>query len=45
MKRFVEFCFNVRVVIAEIGLTVGLVFLIAFGVYVAWQDFGTKLFR
>jgi hypothetical protein len=45
MKRFVEVCFNVRVVLAEVGGTVGFVFLIAFGVYVAWQDFGSKLFR
>jgi hypothetical protein len=45
MKRFVEFCFNARVVVAEVGSTVGFVFLIAFGAYVAWRDFGVKLFR
>ncbi len=45
MKRFVEFCFNVRVIIAEVGGTLGFAFLIAFGAYVAWQDFGTKLFH
>lgn len=45
MKRFLDLCLNVRIVVAEIGGTLGFVFLIAFGVYVAWQDFGVKLFH
>ena len=45
MKRFVEFCFNVRVVIGEVGGTLGFAFLVAFGVYEAWKEFGVQLFR
>ncbi|MGD1025682.1 MAG: hypothetical protein ABR880_23115 [Candidatus Sulfotelmatobacter sp.] len=45
MKRFVEFCFNVRVVIAEVGGTLTLIFLIVFGVYKAWREFVAKLFH
>jgi hypothetical protein len=45
MKRFVGFCFNVRVVIGEVGGTLGFVLLVAFGVYEAWKEFGEQLFR
>jgi len=45
MKRFIHFCLNVRIVVAEIGGTLGFVFLVGFGVYAAWQDFVMKLFR
>jgi len=45
MKRFVEFCFNIRVMIGEVGGTLGFAFLVAFGVYKAWKEFGIQLFR
>jgi hypothetical protein len=45
MEQFIKICFDVRVVVAEVGGTLGFVFLIAFGVYAAWKEFGTKLFR
>jgi len=45
MKRFCEFCTNVRIVSAEVGGTVTLLFLIVFGTYKAWQEFIVKLFR
>lgn len=45
MRRFNRFCLNVRIVVAEIGGTLGFVFLIVFGAYKAWQEFVVELFR
>jgi hypothetical protein len=45
MKRFLEVLTNVRIASAEIGGTVTLVFLIAFGMYEAWQEFIVHLFK
>ena len=45
MKRFLEILAAVRIVFAEIGGTVTLIFLIAFGTYKAWEEFIVKLFK
>jgi hypothetical protein len=39
MKHFLEILKNVRIGAREIGGTVCLLFLIAFGMYKAWGDF------
>jgi hypothetical protein len=45
MKRFLEVLTNVRIASAEVGGTVTLVLLIAFGIYKAWQEFIVKLLK
>ncbi|HSY89997.1 MAG TPA: hypothetical protein VK812_01420 [Candidatus Binatus sp.] len=45
MKRFLDLLTNVRIASAEIGGTVTLVLLIAFGMYKAWQEFIVHLLR
>ncbi len=45
MKTFLEVLTNIRIAIAEIGGTVTFVFLIAFGMYKAWQEFVVKRFK
>jgi hypothetical protein len=45
VKRFIQTCLNARIIVAEIGGTVGFAFLIAFAIYAAWQDFIVKMFR
>ena len=45
MKRFTIICLNIRIVIGEIGGTVGFIFLIVFGAYNAWQEFIGKMFH
>jgi len=44
MKRFLEFLTNVRIATAEVGGTVSLIFLVAFGMYKAWEEFVVKVF-
>ena len=39
MKTFLEVLTNIRIASAEIGGTVTFIFLIAFGMYKAWQEF------
>jgi hypothetical protein len=43
MKRFLQVLTNVRIVTAEVGGTVTLVFLI--GMYKAWQEFILKVLK
>ncbi len=45
MKRFLEILTNVRIAAAEIGGTITLVLLIAFGMYEAWRAFILPLVR
>jgi hypothetical protein len=45
MKKFVGVLMNIRIVTSEVGSTLGLVFLIAYGTYKAWEDFGAKVFK
>jgi len=45
VRRFIHICLNVRIVAAEIGGTLGFVFLIVFGAVKAWQEFIVKLFQ
>jgi hypothetical protein len=45
MKRLVEFLTDVRLVVGEIGGTVTLIFLVAYGTHKAWEEFIVKLFR
>jgi hypothetical protein len=45
MKTFLEVLTNVRIACAEIGGTITFVFLIAFGMYKAWQEFIVKRFK
>lgn len=45
MKRFVEICLNIRIVTGEVGGTVSLILLVAFGTYKAWQEFIVKRFK
>lgn len=42
MKTLLEVLTNIRIASAEIGGTVTLVLLIAFGIYKAWQEFIVK---
>ena len=45
MKRFIEICLNIRIVAGEVGGTASLLFLIAFGICKAWQEFIVKRFK
>lgn len=45
MKRVLEILTNVRILTGEIGGTVSLVFLIAFGMYEAWHSFIVPLLK
>jgi hypothetical protein len=45
MKRLLQVLTNVRIVSTEIGGTVTLVFLIAYGIYKACQEFIVHLFK
>jgi hypothetical protein len=45
MKRLLDILTNVRIVSAEVGGTVTLVFLIVFGTYKAWREFIAKMFK
>jgi hypothetical protein len=45
MKHFLDVLTNVRIGAAEIGGTLSLLFLIAYGLYKAWQEFIVKLFK
>jgi hypothetical protein len=45
MKHFLEFLKNVRIAGAEIGGTLSLLFLIAYGLDKAWQEFIVKLLK
>jgi hypothetical protein len=45
MKRVLEILADVRIVTAEIGGTLTLVFLIVYGTYKAWKEFVAKVFR
>jgi hypothetical protein len=42
VKHFLDILLNIRIATGEIGGTLGLVFLIAFGAYKAWQEFIVK---
>lgn len=39
MKHFLDILANIRVGVAELGGTLALIFLIAYGVRKAWDDF------
>jgi hypothetical protein len=43
VKRFLEILTNVRIATGEIGVTVTLLLLVAYGIYEAWQTFIAKL--
>jgi hypothetical protein len=45
MKHFVDICLDIRIVTGEIGGTVTVIFLMAFGMYKAWQEFIVKRFK
>jgi len=45
MTQFINVLANVRIGAAEIGGTLGLLFLIAYGAYMAWQEFIAKPFK
>lgn len=45
MKRFLKILTDVRIAAAEVGGTVTLLFLIAFGMYKAWREFIAKLLK
>ena len=45
MKRLLEILTNVRIATGEIGGTVCLIFLVAFGMYEAWRSFILPLLR
>jgi len=42
MNHFLDFLLKVRIVIGEVGGTLGLAFLIYYGVRKAWKDFVKK---
>lgn len=44
-KHLLDILQNVRIVIAELGGTLGLLFLIAYGCYMAYQEFIAKPFK
>jgi hypothetical protein len=45
MKHFLQILANVRIGVAEVGGTLGLIFLIVYGTYRAWGDFVAPFFR
>jgi hypothetical protein len=45
MKRFLEILTNVRIAGAEIGGTLSLLLLVAYGLAKAWQDFIAPLLK
>jgi hypothetical protein len=45
MKSLIDVLTNIRIASAEIGGTVTFVFLIAFGMNKAWQEFVVKRFK
>lgn len=45
MKTFLDVLTNVRIATGEIGGTVCLIFLVAFGIYEAWRAFILPLFK
>ncbi len=45
MKQFLEILTNIRIATGEVGGTVSLIFLVAFGMYEAWHAFILPLFR
>ena len=45
MKYFLDFLMNVRIGVAEIGATLGLIFLIVYATHAAWGDFIAPLFK
>ncbi len=45
MKRLLDLLTNIRIVSAEVGGTVTLVFLIVFGMYKAWEESIARMFR
>ena len=45
MKQFLEILTNVRIGAAEVGGTLGLLFLISYGAYMAYQEFIAKPFK
>jgi hypothetical protein len=45
MKRLLDFLTNVRIVTGEIGGTVSLILLVAFGIFEAWRSFISPLFK
>ena len=45
MKQFLEILTNIRIAAGEVGGTVSLIFLVAFGMYEAWHAFILPLFR
>jgi hypothetical protein len=45
MHHFLEILANIRIGAAEVGGTLGLLFLVAYGLYKAWDDFIAKPFK
>jgi len=45
MKSFLEVLTNIRIATGEIGGTVCLIFLVAFGMYEAWHAFIVPLLK
>jgi hypothetical protein len=45
MTKFLEVLKNIRIACAEMGGTITLIMLIAFGTYKAWEEFILKLLR
>ena len=45
MKQFLEILTNIRIATGEVGGTVSLIFLVAYGMYEAWHAFILPLFR
>jgi hypothetical protein len=45
MKQFLEILTNVRIGVAEIGATMGLIFLIVYATHAAWEDFIVPLLK
>ena len=45
MKQLLEILTNIRIATGEIGGTICLIFLVAFGMYKAWRSFIGPLLR
>lgn len=45
MKEVLDVLTNIRIVTGEIGGTICLILLVAFGIYKAWEDFIAPLLR
>jgi len=45
MKHCLDVLMNIRIIAGELGATLTLIFLVVYGAYRAWLDFGAEVFK